>query len=93
MTDTHVRTFTAADGRVWRLSEFFATKLIRQLAIESGEDRVPVPLLLTCGDERRWVLEVPADWKDAPESTLVELLRNSVPIPAGAWYFGGLSDG
>ena len=74
------------------MSEFFATKLIRQLNIDSGDEIGHVPLLLTCGDQRRWTSHGPSDWPDVSEAELVALLSESVPMPDSVLGLGGYSD-
>lgn len=93
MNENLYRSFTDSDGRSWRVSEFFATTLIRRLNIDSGDEVGHVPLLLTSGEERRWTSHGPSDWPDVSEAELVALLSESVPMPDSIPGLGGYSDG
>lgn len=88
-----IRHFTAPDGRLWRVAEFFATHFVRGIAIEQGQRDARIPLLFVAGNDRRWVCSAPPDWADARIEVLVELLERAQPMPVIAWSMGGLSDG
>lgn len=82
---------TAPDGRVWRVSEFFLSHIVR--TADAGDPTTPVPLLFASGTDRRSLESAPTNWADMRIEALVDLLHHTWPRPLLAWSLGGLSDG
>lgn len=93
MSPDLARHFTVSDGRVWRVSEFFAPHLARAITAAESDPSSPVPLLFVSGADRRWIDSAPGNWVDVRIDVLVELLNRTRPMPILAWSMGGLSDG
>ena len=73
MAQPPYRSFSDATGRVWRVSELFATVLSREIALHAASD-APVPLLFACGGERRWTSDAPVNWRELDDARLREML-------------------